>query len=224
MQKNLYLLIFLFFIFLNSCTDKKIQLAQIEIEGISKIYNHSSIWIFYEIKDNDTLAILNKNNKILNTHWIFNIDKRLSMKKIVPFLQEMQKNKNKDSMHKKEGMLNYFSYADNLTNKISLIIFNPTKYIDSKKKYQALLKNNTDNKIIELDIKNEVILLDGDKIEAKQLTQKLKNIELKYKSKSIQLILKYNANLNYQNYLYIKALLNNSEIKIDATEYIYSLK
>lgn len=224
MQKYLSLSVFILLIFFTSCTEKKIQLPKIESEGISDIYNHSSIWIFFEIKNGDTIAILNKNNKILNTHWIYNIDKRLPMKKVTPFLQEMQKNKNKDSMHKKGGMLNYFSYADILNDKISLINLHPTNYVYTEKAYQELFTKEGDNKIIELNVQNDQLFLDEGKIELVKLSDSLNNIHLKDSLNKVKLIVKYNGNLSYQNYLKTKVILNNTKIKIDSTEYIYSLK
>ena len=87
------------------------QLPIIEIAGITEIQNHSSIWIFYDEQEGDETAILNKNNKIINTHWIFNIDKRLTMKTVVPHLSAMQENRDKDSMHKKGDMLGNFLFG-----------------------------------------------------------------------------------------------------------------
>lgn len=224
MRKNLYLIIFIIYSLLNSCTKKKVELPKIEIEGISEIYNHSSIWIFYELKNKDTLAILNKSNKILNTDWIFNIDKRLPMKKIVPFLQQMQEDKNKDSMHKKEGMLNFFSYVDILNNKISLIQFHPTKYTYSEKSYQKILRDSSKNKIVELNLNKDQLSLGGEKITNGKLNQKLHDMQFNDTINKLKIILKYNENTPYKDYLKTKAILNIAEIPIDTTEYIYKLK
>ncbi|MCF6222548.1 MAG: hypothetical protein L3J34_02340 [Flavobacteriaceae bacterium] len=224
MQKHHSLSVFILLILFTSCLDKKIQLPKIESEGISDIYNHSSIWIFFEIKDGDTIAKLNKNNKIINTDWIYNIDKRLPMQKITPFLHEMQENKNKDSMHKKGGMLNYFSYADILNNKNALIYMHPTNYIYTEKAYQELLTKEGSKKIIELNIQNDQLFLDEEKIDLTKLSDSLNNIHFKDSLNNVKLIVKYNGNLSYQNYLKTKIILNNTKVKIDSTEYIYSLK
>ena len=91
-----HILYILFSIYLLvSCNKKNIQLPLIEIDGIKEIQNHSSIWIFYKRDKKGTSAVLNKNNKLLNTHWIYNIDRRLTMDKIVPILEEMQANRKK---------------------------------------------------------------------------------------------------------------------------------
>lgn len=222
MKKLLYPIIFFSLILFSSCNKKKVQLPLIDQQGIPEIHNHSSIWIFYELKNNDTLAILNKNNKIINTHWIFNIDKRLPMKKIAPLLQKMQADKNKESMHKKEGFFNYFSYADMASNQISLINFTPTAFVFTEQAYQDLLNGHSKN--IELDIQNDALFLDKQKINMDQLVQKLNDLKINDTLNSLKISLKYPGNTSYQRYLKTKAYLNKTVIQIDSTEYIYNLK
>lgn len=223
MKKYFYIYIITLFLFTN-CTKKEVQLPIIGISGISEIQNHSSIWIFLKIKKQDTLAILNNNNKLINTHWIYNIDKRLTMKKVVPLLQEMQENRNKDSMHKKEGMLNFFCYADVNSNKISLLSFNNTTFIFSKTDYKNTFKKLPKESTIELDIQKNKLFLNQSKIETSQLIQKIKNIQSNDTITSHKVILKYNENISYQNYLSVKALLSKTNLNVHSVEYIYSSK
>ena len=224
MKKFYYIFLLIFIFFTSSCTNKEVQLPKIEIDGIPEIHNHSSIWIFYEKKGNEVSGVLNKNNKILNTHWIFNIDKRLPIKEVVPFLIEMQKNKNKDSMHKKEGMLNYFSYANIKSNQIALLNFTPTNYINNIDEYKNLFDSLSSTKIIELDIQNEYLLLNDKSVELNQLQIKIEQLKLIDSVSNYKLVLKYDENTPYQNYLETKVFLSKIEIQIDSTEYIYSLK
>ena len=128
MKCSFSILSLLYFLILFGCKNKEVELPLISIDGISEIQNHSSIWIFYEQTPNDTLSILNKNNKLLNTNWIYNIDSRLTMDKVVPLLIKMQENRNKKSMHKKEGMLNFFSYANTRNKNISLVMFDTINF------------------------------------------------------------------------------------------------
>lgn len=222
MQKKIYLIVIILLTFLNSCNNKNVQLPKIELEGIPQIHNHSSIWVFYEIKNQDTIAVLNKNNKIINTHLIFNIDKRLTMGKISPILTKIQFQVNKPSMHKKEGFFNYFSYADVLSNHISVLIFNPTTFIYTKKEYQDFLTQFSKNNIIELEIQNNYLILDNEKIDTDQLAQKINTLQLNDTLKKFNLLLKYHKNTTYQNYLKTKAFLNKIEVQTDSIEYIYS--
>ncbi|MCF6297426.1 MAG: hypothetical protein L3J08_05500 [Flavobacteriaceae bacterium] len=218
----LYTIILAFFFI--SCVKKEVQLPIIEIEGIHEIQNHSSIWIFFETDKQDTLAVLNKNNKLLNTHWIYNIDKRLPMHKIVPLLQKMQKNRNKDSMHKKEGMLNYFSYADIASNNVSLIDFNPIKFISSKKESENSLKNLSENLTLKLEIRENGLILNQLEIKTDQLIQKINNFIINDSLPKPKILLSYNGNISYQNYLSTKAILSKAKIEVNQTEYIFNLK
>jgi len=224
MKKYSYFLLFTF-LFTIGCVDKKVELPQIALEGIPQIHNHSSIWVFYEVKNQDTIAVLNKNNKILNTHWIFNIDKRLTMKAVVPVLEKMQKIKNKDSMHKKEGMLNYFSYSDVKSKQISVLSFNPTIFVFTEEEQEKRIENIFASKIIRVDIQNKVLYLNGKKVSDQALlSQKITAMRVKDSLSTLKVMLKYSANTSYQDYLKTKVFLNSTQIQTDVTEYIYSLK
>lgn len=221
-MKNISVVYIILTLFLYNCSNKEVQLPIIDIEGIHEIQNHSSIWIFFENKGQDTLAILNKNNKLLNTHWIFNIDKRLTMNQVIPILEKMQENRNKDSMHKKEGMLNYFSYADITTNNISLIEFYPTEYIYSETKYEAILDKLQFNQILEIELNNDKLYLNKTESLMNQLNQKIdehtKNNSL---SKPI-IIFKYGNKTSYQKYLNIKTILTKTNVEVINIEYIFN--
>ena len=115
-MKKIILLLVLFSIL--GCTKKEIKLPAVAEKGLQELHNHSQIWFFFKVKNNDTVAVVNKKNTIVTTHWVYNIDKRLPLKKITHKLIKL-KEKHANSMHSKEGMHNYFSYADTLSKKLS---------------------------------------------------------------------------------------------------------
>jgi len=224
MKKQFYYFIPIFLLLFQSCSKKEVLLPLISIEGIHEIQNHSSIWVFFEIENQDTLAILNKNNKLLNTHWIFNIDKRLPMGKIVPILEDLQKSRNKDSMHKKEGMLNYFSYADQVTNKMSLLNFLSTLYLKNEDDFNNLINEPLKNRLITLEIDGNNFILNKKSLDKIKLKE---NLDILTENDSIQepiLVLKYRDNLSYQDYLSAKTYLFHEGFPVDKTEYIYTIK
>jgi len=221
MKKMIGFAYFLIFLSVFSCTNKEVQLPVISRVGISGIQNHSSIWIFFEIKDQDTIAVLNKNNKLLNTHWIFNVDRRLTMQKVIPFLIEMQKSKNKESMHKKEGLLNYFSYANSKDQSISLIIFNNTTYIYSKTRSLKILDTDLSERIIEIDIKNDELFIDNSRIDKEEVLKKIEEIHSSDTLNKFKIVLKYSQNTTFQNYLSVKSYLLESSLTLDSNEYVY---
>lgn len=215
---------YLLVIFAIGCQKQQVQLPLINIPGITEIQNHSSIWIFYKTQNKDTLAVLNKNNKILNTHWIFNVDRRLQMKDVVPHFIAMQENRNKDSMHKKEGMLNYFSYADTALEQISLTPFLPVTFIDLEDVVNVQEERRDQPSHISLEISNDFIKL-NDKIIALEALEK--EIALLGTSDSITkpaVRLIYNENTQYQHYLQTKVYLSFTDIATLQREYIFSVK
>lgn len=221
MIKKFYPILILHLLLLFGCEKKQVQLPLIDIPGMSEIQNHSSIWVFLDTKDGKSRAKLNKNNKILNTHWIYNIDKRLTMGELVPLLIEMQKAKNKDSMHKKEGMKSYFSYADISGDKISLTPFLQTNFI-------SVLKSDTDSLIepclIKLEIWGDQVKINNDVLTLDSLFTILENDSTCKEEKSVQIQLSYDDQTSYQDYLRVKTFLMFNEINCSTNEYVYTVK
>ncbi len=214
----------LLIVFAIACRKQQVQLPLIGIAGITEIQNHSSIWIFYKSQNKDTLAILNKNNKILNTHWIFNVDKRLQMKDVIPHFKAMQENRNKDSMHKKEGMLNYFSYADTTLEQISLTPFLPVTFIDLEDDATVQDEGQDLPFHVWVEISNDFIKL-NDKIIVLEALEK--EIALLGASDTITkpvVRLIYNQNTQYQYYLQTKVYLSSNDIDTLPVEYIFNVK
>ena len=205
-----------------SCQQKSVKLPTIGVSGIQDtIYNNSKIWIFYKLEDNDTIAELNKNNSVANTHWVFNIDKRLSLKYLIPIIQQLQAKKEKPSMHDNgEITHSYYSYVDTVSNKLSLILFDSIRYITDKSIKRDSLKTEIqfkhlfiDYKINEVYVNNVPVKKDGiDDYILKQLDTSILKINLGF-----------DENLTYQNYIHLKALLQNTKsdsIIISNKEYI----
>ena len=114
MKKLFLILPFIIF----SCTKQTVKIPTLSVKGLQEIHNHSQVWFFFDIKNNDTIANLNRKNTISTTHWIFNIDNRLPLKAIIPSIIKLQY-KHANGMHSKKGMHNYFSYADTISDKLS---------------------------------------------------------------------------------------------------------
>jgi hypothetical protein len=162
---------------------------------------------------------LNKNNKIINTHWIFNIDRRLPMKEVIPHLIDMQKNKNKDSMHKKDGMLNYFSYADTATKQISLCLFRQTTFSNLSADEKYFMKRETTD-ISEIEINEDLLLLNGKSIELYELQAQLSKTRPSEENSEPTVQLFIEEKTQYQDYLQVKVYLEAHDILTDSTEYL----
>jgi len=200
------------------CQKKEVQLPVIDIPGLTEIQNHSSIWIFMDSRKADTIAVLNKNNKILNTHWIFNIDRRLKMDQVIPLLVKMQADRNKDSMHKKEGMNNYFSYADSSSEQICLSSFTEIIY-----KTSAIIPESDSCSEI-LVIENGNVNFNGKDIGLDSLDRLKKKIDSCENGNLKKIRLVYKSNTKFQDYLQVKVLLSKEGIQCENIEYLYSVK
>jgi len=218
-----YLKIFVLLILVTSCNKKEIQLPKIGEKGIANIQNNSSIWMFFNVIENDTVAVLNKNNKISNTHLIFNIDKRLPLRVIMPKLYDIQEKLKKDSPHKSEGMRNYFNYADTLSKTYALFDFTNTNYIFTQEAYEKSISEIYEEKNrnpILINIDKNSITIDQEKSD--DLYRKLKTKTANDSIKNRTIFLSFNKNLTYKKYLNTKTKLFNKGYKIENTEYIYS--
>jgi len=222
--RNTTVMICSMLLFFVGCQKKEVQLPLIDIPGISEIQNHSSIWVFMETKNGKIIADLNKGNKILNTHWIYNIDRRLPMKEVVPVLIAMQENKNKDSMHKKGGMKSYFSYADTKSSSISLLLFPQTKFITDTTATNVMqeFRKNTCTAIIELV--DEEFKLNGKRQALTDLASSLKKGQQCTDEEKLRVMLMFDEDTSYQDYLELKVYLHANDIHCESAEYFHTVK
>ncbi len=207
-----------------SCAQKEVQLPAIDVSGIREVRNHSGIWIFMEIRKGDTLAVLNKNNKLLNTNWIFHIDKRLRMKHIAPLMQDLMDDRNKESMHKKEGMLNYFSYADSSVNAMSLAPFSTTEYSYAEHIDEILGLPEERPCLFAAEVKEGAIQIGEVSVNLNELEKDLPPLLSCPGSHVPELRLVYSENISYQDYLQVRVRLTALGIGTDPVEYLYRVK
>ena len=139
-MKNKIIVILISCLFI-SCAKKEIKIPTLAEKGIQEIHNHSQVWFFFDIKNNDTIAKLNKKNTISSTHWIYNIDKKLPLKTIIPSIIQLQ-DKHANSMHSEEGMHDYFSYSDTISKKLSFLEFDTVIFKTDSLTSKEYLKNH----------------------------------------------------------------------------------
>lgn len=110
-----------------SCSNKEVLLPQVDRTIVVTVEDHSPIYMFFETKEKDTLVDLNRKNSISSTNWIFNIDKRLPLKLVIPEVIKMQAKKS-GSMHNNAESQNYFSYSDSIQKKLAFVPFTKVVY------------------------------------------------------------------------------------------------
>jgi hypothetical protein len=211
-----------------SCAKKDVKLPILAEEGIQEIYNHSQVWLFFESKNNDTTAIVNRKNTISSTHWIFNIDKRLPLKAFLPSIIELQ-HKHANSIHSKEGMHNYFSYADTISKKLSFFEFDTIIYKTDSILSKYYIKTNSEKYLnyynINLTFNPNNVWINDAKIDKSAFKSTLLEfIDFSSEGNQTMLHLNFNHKMLYQDYLFYKTLIfsvNNKLIITNPLEFIF---
>lgn len=221
------LLIFLPFLMLG-CAKKEVKIPTLAEKGIQEIQNHSQVWLFFEVKNNDTIAVVNRKNTISTTHWIYNIDKRLPLKAIMPSIIQLQ-DKHANSMHSEKGMLDYFSYSDTISKRLSFLEFDGVTFKIDGYLSKKFIENNADY----INYHNVHLVFNQNSVwinEVKTDQSNFKNeltalLKLFTENKQTMLHLNFNRNLMYQDYLFYRTIIKNlrgENILTNQIEFIYN--
>ena len=120
------LLFILCFLVISCGKEKVIQLPEIEHSEITEINDVSAAYLFYDETQPDSVE-LNRKNLISTTNWLVNIDKRLTLKQVIPHIQFLQEKK-KNSSHKNKNAKNYFTCNDISLKNLGFIEFTDVVY------------------------------------------------------------------------------------------------
>jgi len=123
-MKQLFVLILIIFSF--SCTKKIVQLPETTNKDITEILDVSPVYMFYDEETNS--VEFNRRNMIGSTNWLVNIDKRLTLKQILPHLLYLQEKRQDDGMHKNENARNYFTCNNTDLKNLSFIEFTDLRF------------------------------------------------------------------------------------------------
>ena len=222
----------LFFILLISCNKKTIQLPETENSDITEIKDVSAAYLFYDETQKDSLEF-NRKNLISTTNWLVNIDKRLTLKQILPHLVYMQNKRNKDGMHKNEDAKNYFTCSNPDIQNLAFIEFTDAVYHEEAfwEYYSKVsdIKQNTKININflpngNIELFNYSQNLDLNTTNHINLLNDVKNIVANNDSK-VEIITSFSHNLNFQDYIAYKSLLlklNLNNVIISNDEFIHN--
>ena len=213
---------------ITSCAKKEIQIPLIAAEGVQEIKNFSEVWIFFEVKNTDTIAVLNRSNTIISTNWVYNIDKKLPMKKVIPLLKKM-KYKHKNGMHADKKTLDFYSYSNTTNKMLSFIEFTQVTFMGDSTTSKELLKLEGDSYAAYHNLnlkfyKNTVYINDSD-VGTEDLKKTLQEfIDFSAEGRQTLIHLNFDNSLNYQEYLTFKTMvssLQSAAIKISLKEFIF---
>lgn len=229
-MRYLFLLCFSLFIF--SCgEDKNVQLPEISHSDIIEINDVSAAYLFYDDTKIDSLE-LNRKNLISSTNWLINVDKRLTLKQVIPHITFLQ-NKKENSSHKKENTKNYFTCND-LSRKnlgfieLTNVFYHKDAFIDYVSKNSSLdfsnkMKidfNSTKEIYAEYPLFDLSVLV----LNENNFLKNVKNI-LSNKPENVEIILSFNQNLTFQDYISFKSQLSTLGLKnvsISNHEFIFN--
>lgn len=211
-----------------SCDKKEVQLPRIGMEGIHQVQNHSEIWMFYNESNAESPFELNKNNTISTTHWLYNIDKRIPLQYIIPQLTSL-KYKHASGMHSKEGMLNYLSFSDTLSNKLSYTSFDGIIYKTDSLQSKFYIKEHPadyrDFNNLNITINPTNNWINDAKMEEGELPTTLPDfIQFSAEDRKTMLHLNFNQELSYQQYMSYKAYftsISSLGIQINPIEFVF---
>ena len=214
-----------------SCGNEKvIQLPQVSHSEITEINDVSAAYLFYDETQKDSVE-LNRKNLISTTNWLLNIDKRLTLKQVIPHIKFLQEKKS-NSSHKNKNAKNYFTCNDTSRKNLGFIEFTDVAYHDEPAgEYFAKTSNIPENirfSIIYHSLKNIEIMGFTDYLISKKTNQSNLIFELKNlidKDMKAEIVLNFNQILSFQDYISLKSMMSNLDLQnvvISNHEFIYN--
>jgi biopolymer transport protein ExbD len=202
-----------------SCGKEKIvQLPKINHSEISKINDVSPAYLFYNVTMPDSIE-LNRKNLISTTNWLVNVDKRLTLKQVVPKIKFLQEKKQK-SEHKNENAKNYFTCNDISKHSLGFIDFtNVIYHTKSSKDYLKTLKPKV-NQIVNIRVHTldstyvSFIWNDTTFVHSSNQKELLNHLESNLTNQGNAIIVsELDKTLSFQDYITYKYLLSQIDLK-----------
>ncbi|WPO77589.1 hypothetical protein [Flavobacterium sp. KACC 22761] len=185
-----------------SCGEKKdVLLPKSNVTIVKDVQDHSPIYIFFKTEGKDTIADVNRKNSIISTNWIFNIDKRLPLKLVIPEVMKLQEKKREDSAHKNENAQNYYSYADSIGKNLAFLPFTKVYYNLEKPKFGVEVYFKKDSSI----------LVEGIPVKREELQNYLNSMD---SDKPNKYMFSFDKNLDYGSYIDNKIFINTLKFPI----------
>ncbi len=211
--------------------EKVIHLPEINHSEITEINDVSPAYLFYDDTQKDSVE-LNRKNLISTTNWLVNIDKRLTLKQVIPHIKFLQ-DKKQNSSHKNKNAKNYFTCNDISRKNLGFIEFTDITFhegsslgyfskisdIPTKKRVKIVYKSS---KKIEIHgiIKVTDVYISNDE-------DFLNDIKSLFNSthEKTEIIIEINDNTTFQSYITLKSDLlkiSNQNISLLNDEFIFN--
>ena len=180
-----------------SCGKKEdVLLPKSNVTIVKDVQDHSPIYIFFKKEGKDTIANLNRKSAIISTNWIFNIDKRLPLKVVIPQVIKMQEKKRADSAHKNENAENYYSYADSIGKNLAFLPFTKVFY--------KMEKPTAGSFVVYFRKGKKQVFMGNQEIKIAEILKHFYSIKFE---KVPDLVFLFDKNMSYGEYIQYKILL-----------------
>ena len=222
-----------------SCNNEEVLLPQESVSVLKEMTDHSPIYLFFKTEENpidneklDTIVEVNRKNSISSTNWVFNIDKRLPLKLVIPEIIELQ-DKKKTSSHAKTGTMNVFTYSDSVAKNLAFFPFTDVKFKYGKHFSKFFIRKNAQHFIDYHNFtvnfnKDNSITVDGNEIAREEFIAFIKQFaDFTNDGKITMLHLNFDNRLTYDQYIQNKILAwkaTNEEIQLAPFEFVYDEK
>ena len=211
-MKNIVLLIAISLV-LSCGKDKVVLLPEISHSDISDLKDVSAAYIFYDETKQDSTE-LNRRNLISTTNWLINVDKRLTLKQVIPHIKFLQDKKG-NSSHKNENARNYFTCNDTSKKNLGFIEFTDVIYDTEQQQFLMEVKDTLLIKPITFNLNGAIFILNPSaepylkKSSKYQLIDDLKMLD----SIGHIISLRFNENISFQDYITYKSIVLNANLK-----------
>lgn len=137
-------------------SDKTVLLPHVDHSKLNDIKDVSPVFIFFNPKKKDSIE-LNRKNLISTTNWLFNIDKRHRLNKLMPSIIQLQEKRKGAKLHKNDQARNYFSCNDLEKQTLGFIDFTDVEFIFNERNsyITELTKNNDHTESVVIEFKPE---------------------------------------------------------------------
>jgi len=224
-----YYILLIITLFLFSCGNEKIiQLPEISHSEITELNDVSAAYLFYDETQKDSVE-LNRKNLISTTNWLVNVDKRLTLKQVIPHIKFLQEKK-ANSSHKNENAKNYFTCNDISRKDLGFIEFTDIMYYkDMTHLYERDYVDDSNWEILTQVVNSDSILVHFTKNKTddiasisysnqKNLQQDLINIISNDTLPAMQngkttMFCMFNPLLTFQSYISLKSKISRMDLK-----------
>ncbi|MEP1487247.1 MAG: hypothetical protein ABJK28_02335 [Algibacter sp.] len=211
------------FAFLFSCgNEKTVLLPEISHSEITEIQDVSAGYLFYNETEKDSVE-LNRKNLISTTNWLINVDKRLTLKQVIPHIKYLQEKK-QNSSHKNKDAKNYFTCNDTSRKDLGFIEL-PKSYFYNDGSGYDVGKNSFHANLMFFSLEDIRLITSDNKVFLTNESSLIKTINDSLNSNKCLIFLEFEEGLTFQEYINIKSAiskLDSKKIIISNNEFIFN--